>query len=101
MIKILSSDFNDIYKGVASIGTKPTFGKNEANCEVYIFDFSESIYNKKVIVSLVKFQRDEIKYESIENLKLQMKEDCNIAIKNLYNNKLLKNEKKFLEKYTT
>ena len=101
MIKVLSSDFQDIYKGVASIGTKPTFGKNEANCEVHIFDFSESIYNKKVIVSLVKFQRDEIKYESIEKLKIQMKKDCKIAINNLSKNELLKDEKKFLEKHTT
>ncbi len=86
---------------VASIGTKPTFGENEANCEVHIFDFSESIYNKKVIVSLVKFQRDEIKYESIEKLKIQMKKDCKIAINNLSKNELLKDEKKFLEKHTT
>ena len=100
IIKVLSSDFQDIYKGVASIGIKPTFGKNEANCEVHIFNFSKSIYNKKVIVSLVKFQRDEIKYESIEKLKLQMKKDCKIAINNLNNNGLLKYEKKILEKYT-
>ena len=80
---------------------RPTFGKNEANCEVHIFDFSESIYNKKVIVSLVKFQRDEIKYESIEKLKIQMKKDCKIAINNLSKNELLKDEKKFLEKHTT
>ena len=101
IIKVLSSDFQDIYKGVASIGIKPTFGKNEANCEVHIFNFSKSIYNKKVIVSLVKFQRDEIKYESIEKLKLQMKKDCKIAINNLKNNELLENEKKFLENYTS
>ena len=100
MIKVLSSDFQDLYKGVASIGTKPTFGKNEANCEVNIFNFSESIYNKKVIVSLVDFQRAEIKYESINELKLQMKKDCKIAINNLNNNELLKDEKKILEKYT-
>ena len=100
IIKVLSSDFQDLYKGVASIGIKPTFGKNEANCEVHIFNFSKSIYNKKVIVSLVKFQRDEIKYESIEKLKLQMKKDCKIAINNLNNNELLKDEKKILEKYT-
>ena len=79
-IKILSPEYEDyLYKGVASIGTKPTFGKNEANCEVYIFNFSNFIYGKKVIVSLIKFQRDEIKYDSIENLILQMKKDCEIA----------------------
>ena len=100
IIKVLSSDFQDLYKGVASIGTRPTFGKNEANCEVNIFNFSESIYNKKVIVSLVEFQRAEIKYESINELKLQMKKDCKIAINNLNKNDLLKNEKKFLENYT-
>ena len=101
MIKVLSSDFKDIYKGVASIGTKPTFGENEANCEVHIFNFSKSIYNKKVIVSLVKFQRDEIKYESIDELKFQMQKDCKVAKNNLSKNELLKDEKKFLEKHTT
>ena len=100
IIKIISKGFPELLKGVASIGTKPTFGKNEVNCEVYIFNFSEYIYNKEVIISLVKFQRDEIKYESVEKLKLQMKKDCKIANDNLKNKDLLNYEKKFLEKYT-
>ena len=54
-----------------------------------------------MIVSLVKFQRDEVKYESIEKLKIQMNKDCKIAINNLSKNELLKDEKKFLEKHTT
>ena len=101
LIKILSPNFTDILKGVASIGTKPTFGRNKANCEVYIFNFSETIYGENVVISLVNFQREEIKYNSVEELKLQMKSDCKNALDNLTDKNLLYYEKRILEKYTS
>ena len=79
MIEVLSGEFANLYKGAASIGKKPTFGTNETNLEVHIFEFAHEIYGAKVAVSLVNFQRPEEEFESIESLVRQMQLDCEQA----------------------
>jgi len=79
MIEILSKKFNEVYKGVASIGERPTFGKYEANLEVHIFDFDHQIYGEEIVVSLINFQRPEEKFGNIEQLIKQMKIDSELA----------------------
>ena len=81
MIEILTGDFVGLYKGAASIGERPTFGKNEANLEVHIFDFSYEIYGAQVAISLINFQRPEKKFKGIEKLIKQMRLDCEMARK--------------------
>ena len=79
MIEVLSGRFANLYKGAASIGKKPTFGTNEINLEVHIFEFAHEIYGSKVAVSLVNFQRSEEKFGSLESLVKQMQLDCEQA----------------------
>ena len=83
IVEILSGKFSGIYKGATSIGAKPTFGENEINLEVFIFDFSHQIYGEKVAISLINFQRPEEKFEDIDKLKEQMQKDCEISRTNL------------------
>ena len=73
--------FKGNYKGAASIGSRPTYGDNIPNLEVYIFDFDESLYGEKVCISLVDFLRPEIKFDSESKLIEQMKKDCTKIIK--------------------
>ena len=75
-IKILSQDKERILKGAASIGSRPTYGDHEPNIEVFIFDFDENLYGEHVCISLVKFIRPELKFDSEKELILQMKADC-------------------------
>lgn len=63
------------YEGVASIGVRPMFGENRPNLETYIFDFSGDLYGARVSVGLVRFQRPEVKFDSVEALVAQMNED--------------------------
>ena len=75
-IKILSKDNKRSFKGAASIGSRPTYGDYEPNIEVFIFDFDENLYGENVSISLVKFIRPELKFNSEKELILQMKSDC-------------------------
>lgn len=63
------------YDGVASLGVRPMFGENKPNFETYIFDFDGDLYGARASVGLVKFQRPEIKFETIEALIDQMNAD--------------------------
>lgn len=61
------------YKGVMNVGVKPTLqGVNVRTVEVHILDFSADIYNEKVVVSFVRRLRDELQFESVDALRLQI-----------------------------
>ncbi|MEE2774866.1 MAG: bifunctional riboflavin kinase/FAD synthetase [Pseudomonadota bacterium] len=83
VIKIFCGKYKGEYKSVVSIGNRPTFGKNIPNLEAHIFNFSGRIYGQEISIELVKFQRDEVKFDNTEDLIKQMEEDCLIARRNL------------------
>jgi riboflavin kinase / FMN adenylyltransferase len=63
--------------GVASIGYNPTFNdeKTKRFVEVYLLDFDDDIYGQSVILEWRKYLRDELKFDSIEALIEQIKQD--------------------------
>ena len=63
--------------GVASIGYNPTFNEEKTKrfVEVYLLDFDDDIYGQSVILEWRKYLRDELKFDSIDDLILQMKQD--------------------------
>jgi riboflavin kinase/FMN adenylyltransferase len=64
------------YYGMANVGRHPTFDLlDEDIIEVNIFDFNQSVYNKKVEISFYKFIRDEVKFASADELANQLKQD--------------------------
>lgn len=64
------------YSGMMNIGTRPTVSNsNDVSIEVNIFNFNNDIYGEEVEVSILKKIRDEKKFDSIEKLKNQLKED--------------------------
>jgi riboflavin kinase / FMN adenylyltransferase len=67
------------YQGVASIGTKPTFGNYPPRLEVHIFDFNNDLYDKEIAVDLLSYQREEITFETEDALVKQMQDDIQIA----------------------
>ena len=75
-IEVLSHDKKRTLKGAASIGSRPTYGDYEPNIEVFIFDFDENLYGEHVSISLVKFIRPELKFNSEKELIAQMNVDC-------------------------
>lgn len=68
------------YGGMASIGYNVTFGfRNNQSIEVHIFDFDETIYGEDVEIKWIKYIRDEMKFNSGEELIAQLKEDQTIS----------------------
>lgn len=66
--------------GLLSLGSRPTFHKDgEVIPEFYIFDFERDIYDKVMQVNMVEKIRDEKKFNSVDELISQMKNDEEIG----------------------
>ena len=70
--------------GIANIGRRPTVNGKRVQLEVHLFNFNESLYGELVCISFQHKIRNEIKFESFEDLKVFQEKL----------NKLLKNKKK-------
>ena len=64
-----------VLNGVANLGRRPTFDKEDILLEVHLFDFDQDIYNQSVTVSFVEFIRPEQKFEGLDALKAQIAQD--------------------------
>jgi len=64
---------------VTNIGIRPTFGGLKRLVETYILDFDGDLYGKRLSVELVARLRDEMKFNSAEELKMQMVKDVQRA----------------------
>ena len=68
------------FYGITNVGTKPTVtSEKKVISESYLFDFNEEIYEKRIKIYFYKFLRPEMKFETIEQLKLQIREDVKNA----------------------
>ena len=68
------------YNAVVNIGSKPTF--HEAypiSVEAYLFDFDGDIYGPAISLSFVERIRDEKRFESLDALVAQIKQDAQTA----------------------
>ncbi len=65
--------------GVANLGRRPTFGKEDTVLEVHLLDFSGDLYGKLLRVAFVDFIRPERKFDGIEALKSQIAADRTTA----------------------
>lgn len=75
---------NGSYLGVANYGKRPTVDNDIENMlEVHILDFSEDITGKYLHIEFLEFLREEKKFNSLQELKSQIKEDVSKA-KNLF-----------------
>jgi len=67
------------YGGVLNIGYNPTFGDDKLVAETHIFDFNKDIYGKPIKLNLLKFLRDEQKFEGVADLAEQISRDAAVA----------------------
>ncbi|GGH13311.1 bifunctional riboflavin kinase/FAD synthetase [Mucilaginibacter phyllosphaerae] len=63
------------YTGMAYIGHRPTVNGMTRNIEVNIFDFSSEIYNQQIRMEFLHFVRGDVKFESLEQLVVQLGKD--------------------------
>lgn len=67
--------------GVASLGTRPTVGGVEPLLETVVFDFSGDLYGRELEVEFIAHLRDELRFESVELMVMQMQVDAREARK--------------------
>ncbi len=74
-VNVFVSDYG-IYEGMLNIGYNPTVGgSNNVSIEVHLFDFDRDIYGEFVTVQFLSRIRDEQKFESVHELRDQLRED--------------------------
>lgn len=79
VVDVIGVESNAI-PGVANIGIRPTLGgEPKALLEVHLFNFNRDIYGLKVKVRFLQKLRDEIKFDSFEQLKQQIQKDVKQA----------------------
>ena len=69
------------YPAATSIGTNPTFNGKEQTIETYILDFDKDIYGEKITVEFYDRLRDELLFENVDDLLVQMKADISTVKK--------------------
>lgn len=71
--------------GIANVGTRPTVDDGEkVILETHLFDFDKEIYGRYVEVHFKQKIRDEVRFDSIEELKVQIEKDGELA-KQIFN----------------
>ncbi len=67
------------YHGVCNVGKRPTIGGEKTLLEVNIFDFDKNVYGEHAKVLFRHRIREEMKFESVQQLQSQIASDANIA----------------------
>lgn len=62
--------------GVANLGTRPTVNGIDPLLEVHIFDFSGDLYGRAIEVEFIAKLRDEVKFDSLDLMTVQMQVDA-------------------------
>lgn len=71
---------NETFKGLLSIGNRPTVtNSNEKRVEVYILDFQDEIYGEWLDLEFYHFIREDMKFDSLDELISQMNLDLAFA----------------------
>ena len=82
------------YAGMLNIGTRPTYDGHALTLETHIFGFDKDIYGQRLTLDFVDRIRDERRFESPDELRLQLEADKRVIEalleKNEQNNESLK-----------
>ena len=89
-VYFVSCKIKNIQKfGMMNIGFNPTFDNKKLTIEVNIFDFNQDVYGENIKIEFIKFIRNEIKFQNIDELIKQIKidrETCKSYMNSTYNN---------------
>ena len=72
-VKVLRA--GKVFGGMLNIGYRPTVDGKRKVIEVNIFDFDVDIYGEIITIEFIKKTRDEIKFNSLEELVMQLNND--------------------------
>ena len=83
-----NTDENDGHIGVTNIGIRPTVDNStHITAETHILNFQRNLYGHQIRVEFYKRLRSEVKFNNVEDLKKQIKNDCTAALEYFQNTK--------------
>jgi riboflavin kinase/FMN adenylyltransferase len=62
-----------------NIGTRPTFDNGQRTIEAYLLDFDGDLYGQTMTLDMIEYQRPELKFNSVDALIAQMREDVRLT----------------------
>lgn len=71
------------YPAMLNIGHRPTFQGKDVSIEAHLFDFDDDLYHQTVSILFEKRLRDEMKFDSVQQLQDQLAKDKEAAKKAL------------------
>ena len=72
--------YGDIYKAIINVGTHPTINPlAKPLIEVHLLDYSGNLYGRDIFVEFISYIRDEKTFDSLKELKMQLKKDEEVA----------------------
>ena len=63
------------YDAMSNLGSNPSVGGTERRLETHIFDFEGLLYGRLLRVELLEKIRDERKFDTVEDLRMQIEKD--------------------------
>jgi len=66
---------NQITFGMMNIGYNPTFNGKQKSIEIHFINFNKNIYDKTLTIEMILRIRNEIKFNSVDDLKKQLEQD--------------------------
>jgi len=80
-VYVVNADINGkTVSGMMNIGYNPTVNGTMKSIEVHFFDFEQDLYDQTIQVNILQRIRDEHKFDSVEELKEQLKKDRETSI---------------------
>ena len=75
-VYVVSSEIDNVlHFGMMNIGKNPTIGENEQTIEVHFFELNRNLYKENLEISILNYIRDEQKFNTIDELKVQLEHD--------------------------
>ena len=78
-VKIRMENSVEWKHGMMNIGMRPTFDGRKQTLEVHVFRLNEDLYGQQLLVSFVERLREERRFESVEALVGQLRQDAVLA----------------------
>ena len=79
-------NYNEItHLAMMNIGTNPTFSGNYISNEVHLINWNGNLYKKEIEIFFIERIRDEKKFNSIQDLSIQLHNDKNYVLEKFKN----------------
>ena len=76
---------NQSLNGMLYVGTRPTFGLSEITIEIHLLGYSDNLYDRQISFQILQKIRDEIHFESVDQLIEQLHHDKEMVYKYFQN----------------